>query len=109
MVRPEFFDMVFCSLSACLPLSYVFGPLVRFPFPLGSTPPLHLSAVSLIDEDTAQYLSEALATSSQDQPAMNATDIKNALEEVRTGQGTKELGFEDRVSSALSILGVLGH
>ena len=59
------------------------------------------------DDDTAQYLSEALATSSQDQrPTRSPTDVKNALEETRTRTETMELGFEDRISAALSILGV---
>ncbi|KAF9649382.1 hypothetical protein BDM02DRAFT_1844321 [Thelephora ganbajun] len=59
------------------------------------------------DDDTAQYLFEALVKSSQDQrPRRSATDVKNALEEIRTRKETMELGFEDRVSAALSILGV---
>jgi hypothetical protein len=31
------------------------------------------------------------------------------LEETRTRKETMELGFEDRISAALSILGVSGH
>ena len=59
------------------------------------------------DDDTTQYLTEALAASSQDQgQGRSATDVKNALEETRTRKETMELGFEDRVSAALSILGV---
>lgn len=61
------------------------------------------------DNDTAQYLSEALVTSKQDQRPRTPTDVKEALEETRTRQETKGLGFEDRISAALSILGVLGH
>lgn len=101
--------MVFCSLSACLPLAYVFGPLIRSPFLLGSIHRFYSSVVFSTDEDTAQYLSEALASSSRDQRPRNATDVKNALEEARTRQGTKELGFKDCISAALSILGVPGH
>ena len=59
------------------------------------------------DDDTAQYLSKALATLNQDQGRRwSATDVKNALEETRMRKETMELGFEDRVFAALSILGV---
>jgi len=59
------------------------------------------------DDDTAQYLSETLAMPSEDEGRRrNATDVKNALEETRMRKETMELGFEDRVSAALSILGV---
>lgn len=59
------------------------------------------------DDDTARYLSEALATSNQDQGRRwSAPDVKNALEETRMRKEMTELGFEDRVSAALSILGV---
>jgi len=68
-------------------------------------PPFYSGSPSA-DDDTAQYLSEALATSSQDQRQRSATDVRNALEETRTGKETMELGFEDRVSAALSVLGV---
>jgi len=59
------------------------------------------------DDDTAQYLFEAFATSGQDRwSRRSSTDIKNALEETRTRKETMELGFEDRISAALLILGV---
>lgn len=61
------------------------------------------------DDDTAQYVSEAFPTSKRDQQPRTATEVKNALREIRMRQETKELGFEDRVSAALSMLGVLGH
>jgi hypothetical protein len=96
--------MVFYSLSARLPVALRLIPpifsttrsFVCIPFP----------GFPSTDEDTAQYLSEALATSSQDQRPRGAMDVKNALEEARTRRETKELGFEDRISAALSILGV---
>jgi len=59
------------------------------------------------DEDTAQFLFEALAASSRDSsPGRSTTDIKHALEETRTRKDMTDLGFEDRVFAALSILGV---
>lgn len=81
--------------------------LIRFHFLLGSIPRFcSPRTFPPPDEDAAQYLSEALAVSSQDPKPRNATDVKNALEEARTRRGMRELGFEDRVSAALSILGV---
>ena len=109
MVRREFSEMVFCSLSTCLPPTYGWLLDSISVSPWFNPSLLLLPVVSSTDEDTAQYLSEALATSSQDQRPRKAMDVKNALEEVRTSQGTKELGFEDRVSAALSILGVPRH
>ena len=104
--------MVFCSLSACSHLvPRAFDSFLRFCFPAFtsirsavSIPPL--SGFLSADEDTTQYLSEALAVSSQDQRPRSVTEVKNALEETRTRKETMELGFEDRVSAALSILGV---
>ena len=67
---------------------------------------LPFPAFSLADDDTAQYLSEALRTSNQDQRRRSTTEVKNALEETRAREEMMELGFEDRVSAALSVLGV---
>ena len=102
-VRRTFFEMVFCSLSTC---SFLVQRGQFLPIPSVSS--LLLVSPST-DDDTAQYVSEALAASKRDQQSRTATEIKNALREVRMRQETKELGFEDRVSAALSMLGILGH
>lgn len=78
----------------------IFSSSIRW---LVSIPPF--SAVPSADDDTAQYLSEALTTLNQDQ-RQRSTTVKKALEETRTMKETMELGFEDRLSAALSILGV---
>ena len=86
-----------------------FYSLVRFPcsLVLGWTIRLYSPVVDPpADDDTARYLSEALGTLNQDQRRRSTTEVKNALEETRTREETMELGFEDRVSAALSILGV---
>ena len=75
--------------------------LVRF-----SVSCLGFDGSPLTDDDTVRYLSEVLGTSDQDQRRRSTTDVKNALEETKTREEMMELGFEDRVSAALSILGV---
>ena len=101
VVRREFFEVVFYSLSTWPPLV----PPSLCPISLIS--PGFDPSFPCVDDDTAQYLSEALAASSQDPGrGWSATDVKNALEETRTKKETTELEFEDRVSAVLSILGV---
>ena len=111
MVRREFLEVVFCSLHPRFLSWFLAFPWFDFPpFPLlGPTFRFYSPLLGILpaDDDTAQYLSEALATPSEDQkPRRSASDVKNALEEARTRKETTELGYEDHVYAALSILGV---
>ena len=98
--------MVFCSLSTCLLLVSCFC----FPRHAVLAPrPTFTPDFLPTGEDTAQHLFETFATSSQDQQPISVVDVKNALEKTRTRQETKDLGFEDRIIAALSILGISGY
>ena len=105
-------DGVLLTLHTHIP-PYVFGPPLPWAdYPIFSsffnTPPPPRLGFPSADDDTAQYLSEALATTSGPDrwPRRSAKDVRNVLEETRTKQETTELGFEDRILAALSILGV---
>jgi len=67
---------------------------------------LHLrSAILFADDDTAQYLYDTLPVGlrGQDKPSMKV--IKDALEDVRRKKGMTMI-FDDRVTMALSLLGL---
>ena len=85
--------------GSCIVCPILFPRFSRLSIPCLGFPPA--------DDDAAQYLFDAFASSSPDRQPRTAADFKNALEETRTKQETKELGYEDRISAALSILGVL--